>query len=149
MVTEPLKTLFNRDLHQLKTEIELFQKTDHLWAVKNGISNSAGNLCLHLCGNLQHFFGTVLGDTGYVRQREREFSTRNMPTPELLREIEEAQKIVNQVLSTLSPSDLQEIYPVSLWNQTFTTEFFIIHLHSHLNYHLGQINYLRRMLEPA
>lgn len=149
MITEPLKALFNRDLNQLKAEVKLFKTADNLWVTKNGISNSAGNLSLHICGNLKHFFGTVLGNTGYIRQREREFSAKNIPVTELLQEIEEAQQVVNQVLSTVTASDLELIYPVSLWDTTFTTEFFIIHLHSHLTYHLGQINYLRRILEAA
>ena len=55
MVTDALSNLFERDLKRLKTEIELYKAEENLWLVQEGLSNSAGNLCLHLIGNLNHF----------------------------------------------------------------------------------------------
>lgn len=149
MFTESLNQLFERDLNLLAREISSFHNEEHLWKVRDGISNSAGNLTLHLCGNLKHFIGAILGNTGYVRQREAEFSSKNIPVEELIRNVEGTRDVVLSVLRTLQPADLEKTYPVSLWDKTFSTAYFLIHLHSHLNYHLGQINYLRRLLEPV
>ena len=74
MLTETLIKLFKRDLGKLKEEVDSYQNEANLWIVTNDVSNSAGNLCLHLVGNLNHFIGAVLGDSGYVRQRDLEFS---------------------------------------------------------------------------
>ena len=81
MITDALTGLFERDLQRLKTEIELYRVEENIWIVKEGIGNSAGNLCLHLLGNLSHFIGGKLGHTGYVRHREDEFSLKNIPRP--------------------------------------------------------------------
>ncbi|MCB0505039.1 MAG: DinB superfamily protein, partial [Cyclobacteriaceae bacterium] len=62
MVAE-LKELFERDLTQLEKEIDLYKKEEDLWLLPEGISNTGGNLCLHIAGNLQHFIGHVLGGT--------------------------------------------------------------------------------------
>ena len=60
MITDTLIMLFERDLQKLKTEIELYKDEDNLWLIKKGIDNSAGNLCLHLIGNLSHFISQRL-----------------------------------------------------------------------------------------
>lgn len=147
MLTESLEKLFTRDLDVLANEIGAFTREADLWKTIPGITNSAGNLCLHLCGNLKHFIGAILGKTDYVRQRELEFSTKNTSLPTLIAEVASTREVVISTLQKLSVEDFQDVYPVSLWNDTFSTEFFLIHLHSHLNYHLGQINYLRRVIE--
>ena len=80
MLIETLKTIFSRDLLKLKTEIELYKKEEKLWCTDKNISNSAGNLCLHLVGNLNTYIGNEIGKTGYVRNRELEFSQKNNQT---------------------------------------------------------------------
>ncbi len=70
MLNELLSEFFERDIIKLKEEIVLYKDETNLWKVENKISNSAGNLCLHLIGNLNHFIGATVGNTGYVRQRE-------------------------------------------------------------------------------
>lgn len=149
MITEFLRKLFNRDLESLIKEINDFKNEDHLWSVKKGITNSAGNLAFHLCGNLKHFIGAVLGNTGYVRQREIEFTAKNVPAAELVKNIEETKAIVTEVLQNLSTQELEATYPLTHRDQTYTTVHFLLHLHAHLNYHLGQINYLRRILDES
>jgi hypothetical protein len=74
-----LLEIFERDLNKLLQEINLYKDENSLWQIKEGIGNSGGNLCLHLMGNLNHFMGAVLGGTGYVREREKEFSLKNIP----------------------------------------------------------------------
>lgn len=141
-----LVELFERDLNQLIRELEQFETEAALWRQPEGINNCAGNLFLHLCGNLQHFIGHVIGKTDYIRKRENEFSDRDVPSSEILNQIKKTTGIVVQVLDTLTVRDLNQIYPLEMWGKSFSTGFFLIHLHSHLNYHLGQINYYRRLL---
>jgi hypothetical protein len=137
--------LFERDLSRLEKEVT--ECPDHvLWQVSGDVKNSPGNLCLHVCGNLQHFFGSVLGNDGYVRNREFEFSATGLSRDELAKEIAAARLSVVRTLETLPPNRLHETYPIAVFGEPMTVEFFILHLSGHLNYHLGQMNYLRRVL---
>ncbi|MGE0589587.1 MAG: DinB family protein [Cyclobacteriaceae bacterium] len=141
-----LKKIFERDLDQLAQEISDYSKESDLWVVKGEIKNSAGNLCLHLCGNLQHFVGKVLGGTDYVRDREAEFADKDVPRSSLLKEIATTKKVVSDTLHKMSSSKLDETYPINVFGEPMTTSFFLIHLATHLTYHRGQINYHRRLL---
>ncbi|UFH45549.1 DUF1572 domain-containing protein [Flavobacterium galactosidilyticum] len=147
MQIETLKTLFNRDLNKLKQEIELYQNENNLWKIEKGISNSAGNLCLHLIGNLNNFIGSELGKTNYSRNRPLEFSLKHIPKTELIEKIEETILVLNKTLETVTPEILQQEYPILVFESKTTTEFFLVHLSTHLAYHLGQINYHRRLLD--
>ena len=147
MTTHVLQTLFNRELRKLKLEIESYQREENLWKTDKKIANSAGNLCLHLVGNLNTFFGAVLGNTGYVRDRDAEFSTRHVPQKELIQKIEATIPVVDQVLSTLTDEHMKAEYPMLVFAEKTSTEFFLMHLAMHLSYHLGQVNYHRRLLD--
>ena len=147
MLIETLIKLFNRDLNILKTEVKAYTSEKNLWLLDEHIKNSAGNLCLHLIGNLNHFIGHDLGNTNYIRQRELEFSLRNVPRTELLKQIDEVIIVVEQTLKTLTASDLQKEFKRRVLEDTMTTEYFLVHLSTHLAYHLGQINYHRRLLD--
>lgn len=147
MQIETLKTLFNRDLNKLKQEIELYQNENNLWKIEKGISNSAGNLCLHLIGNLNNFIGSELGKTNYSRNRPLEFSLKHIPKTELIEKIEETILVLNKTLAIVTPEILQQEYPILVFESKTTTEFFLVHLSPHLAYHLGQINYHRRLLD--
>lgn len=146
MLIEVLQTLFKRDLDRLKDEIELYQNENDIWYIEKGIANSAGNLCLHLIGNLNAYIGAELGNTDYVRNRALEFSTKDVPKAELLKKIEETKSVVDIALSSVTDEMLQNEYPLLVFETKMTTEFFLIHLATHLAYHLGQINYHRRLL---
>jgi uncharacterized damage-inducible protein DinB len=147
MMTESLQSLFTRDLNKLKTEIESYRNEEIIWKTDKHISNSAGNLCLHLVGNLNNYIGATLGNSGYVRNRELEFSLKDVPRTELIQQIESTIEIVNSSLERLSPEDLQKEYPSEPLGYEMTTGYFLIHLFGHLSYHLGQINYHRRLLD--
>lgn len=146
MVTEVLIKLYERDLARLRSEIEQYASEDGLWIVSDGITNSAGNLTLHLVGNLKHFIGAVLGSSGYVRDRDAEFSSKPVGRGVLVTQIDATVEVVKTTLTSLKEEDLAATYPIEVFGSPMTTEFFLIHLHSHLNYHLGQINYHRRLL---
>ena len=113
MVLNSLIELFERDLQKLKTEIDLYKAEENLWLVKEGISNSAGNLCLHLIGNLSHFIGATLGNTGYVRHREDEFSLKNIPRQDLITNIENCRLIVKNTLVKLTAADLEKEFIIN------------------------------------
>jgi len=144
---EILDKLYQRDLEKLKTEITSYKNEENLWKTSGAILNSGGNLCLHLCGNLQHFIGAILGNSGYVRKRDDEFSKKNVPLSELVIELELTMKVVKDTLEKLNENDLQKIYPVNVFGYEMTTEYLLTHMAAHLNYHLGQINYHRRFLD--
>lgn len=146
MITENLIKLFTRDLIRLKEEINLYTEEEKIWAVKEGISNSGGNLCLHLCGNLQYFIGAILGDSGYIRNREAEFKLKNIARTKLVDEIEATITVVTDTLEQVTKKDLEKDYSLQVFGEPMTTEYFILHLAGHLNYHLGQINYHRRFI---
>ena len=146
MLIETLKSLFDRDLNKLKVEIESYQNEDQIWAIDKNISNSAGNLCLHLIGNINTYIGAELGKTGYVRNRPLEFLLKDIPRSELITKIEDTIAVVNNALNGLTEKDLEEIYPQIVFEKEMTTGFFLVHLSTHLAYHLGQINYHRRLV---
>ncbi len=147
MLTETLAKLFDRDLKKLKAEILLYKKEANLWKTDKEVTNCAGNLCLHLVGNLNTFIGANLGGTGYIRQRDKEFSLKDVPREELIRQIEEVMEIVVVTLKALTPETLEAEYTHRVFPEKMTTAYFLTHLLAHLSYHLGQINYHRRLLD--
>jgi uncharacterized damage-inducible protein DinB len=147
MITSTLLRIYERDLSRLKKEIESYHSEATIWHVKAQIPNSAGNLALHLVGNLQTYIGAVLGKTDYVRNREAEFSLKNVPRAELISHIEHTQRVVLQTIAGLSDEDYRQEFPMRVFEEKTSTEYMLIHLATHLTYHLGQINYHRRLLE--
>ena len=149
MLLNTLKVLFKRDLKKLITELNAYQQEANIWIVDKNITNCAGNLCLHLVGNLNHFIGTILGKTDYVRQRDLEFSLKDVPRTELIQQVEDSILAIEQVLDKLTLADLEKDYPIIVFKKVMTTEFFLTHLATHLTYHLGQVNYHRRLLDEV
>ncbi|MFU1856147.1 DUF1572 family protein [Sphingobacterium sp. NGMCC 1.201703] len=147
MLVKTLKSLFYRDLNRLKTEIASYSKEENIWIVDRNIANSAGNLCLHLIGNLQTYIGAEIGKTGYIRNREAEFALRDIPRTVLLDGIDDTIRVVDQSLDKLEGDDLAAEYPILVFDEMTTTEYLLVHLTTHLTYHLGQINYHRRLLD--
>ena len=147
MLIETLIKLFNRDLNKLKEEISAYKVESNLWLVDKDVSNCSGNLCLHLVGNLKHFIGAELGETGYVRQRELEFSLKDVTRDELLKQVDETLTVVESTLNRLTTKDLEKEYRRRVFEDYMTTGYFLVHLSKHLAYHLGQINYHRRLLD--
>jgi uncharacterized damage-inducible protein DinB len=147
MSIETLKVLFKRDLEKLKTDIELYHNEKAIWRIEKAIANSAGNLCLHLVGNLNAYIGVGLAKTNYVRQRDLEFSLKDIPRSVLVQKIEATMLVVEAGLNTLNEQQLQGDFPVIIWDKPTGMEYTLIHLLTHLNYHLGQVNYHRRLVD--
>lgn len=147
MFAETLTAIFTRDLQKLKSEIEAYQHEDIIWITGKSIANSAGNLCLHLIGNLNTYIGAELGKTGYIRHRDLEFSLKDIERPELIRRIDQTIDVVSSSLALLEDRTLDEDYPLLVFDQKKSMAYMLIHLATHLSYHLGQINYHRRLLD--
>ncbi len=141
-----LADLYERDLNKLTEEINLFKKEKDIWKTKGDVKNSAGNLTLHLLGNLNHFIGRTLAHTDYIRKRDDEFALKDLPREQLIAQINSLKEVIKNTIPKLSDEDLKKQFPLKIGEQEFTTEMLLIFLLSHFNYHLGQINYLRRML---
>jgi uncharacterized damage-inducible protein DinB len=146
MLQNDLLEFFERDLLKLREELGLYADEASIWEIRPGIANSAGNLCLHLVGNLKHFIGAVLGSTGYIRQRDLEFSLKNIPRSELFSAIDETILALKTTVQNLSEADFDKIYPLEKHGRTVTTRHMLVHLLAHLGYHLGQVNYHRRLI---
>lgn len=147
MLTETLKKLYTRDLNKLKQELELYTNEDNIWVIEKSILNSAGNLTLHLIGNLNAYIGAEFGNSGYVRNRPEEFSLKNVPRQELIEKIEQTIQVIQSAIDTLTDDQLQSDYPQEVAAGRVSTEYFLVHLAMHLSYHLGQVNYHRRLLD--
>lgn len=135
-----------RELESFAREMELFPDDELVWRVVPGVTNSAGTLALHVCGNLQHYVGAVLGGTGYVRDRPREFSQRSGSRAQLAQDLRRTAEVVERVVPGIPADVLAREYPEAVGGVRFATDLFLLHLCVHLAHHLGQAGYLRRML---
>ena len=143
---EWITNVITRELKALRREIESYPSEADLWEIPAGIANPGGNLALHLAGNLQYFIGNVLGKNGYVRNRDAEFASRDVPRAELLREIDSAIAAVQTGMSKISEADLSKPYPEKVGGVSESTGAFLAHFATHLAYHLGQVDYHRRII---
>src|SRR5471030_3162001 len=141
-----LAELFERDLLKLRDEINNFKDKQNIWKNTDGVTNSAGTLVLHLLGNLNFTVGTQLGGTGYVRNREQEFSLTGVPREKLVADIEKTIEVVKYSFETVDQAKLDETYPLEMAGK-HSTGWYLTFFYGHFTYHLGQVNYLRRVLE--
>ncbi len=146
MLPDVIRTMLSRDLRALVREVEAYPDDSLLWRTVPGVSNSAGTLALHLAGNLQHFIGAVLGQTGFVRDRKAEFSLRDLTRTQLRVRIEATAEAVDATLAKVTAKQCQAEYPILIGDHRVRTAEFLVHLVAHLSYHLGQIDYHRRFL---
>ncbi|MBV7530008.1 DinB family protein [Chitinophaga sp. sic0106] len=145
MLNNILPALFEAEINKLEEEIRLYKSDEEVWKVLPGTSNSGGTLCLHLCGNLRHFIGVGFGNTGYVRDRPFEFSARDLTREVLLEAIADTRTMLAKVLPTLDPAQMDTDFKDNPMQVPMTYGAFVVHLYGHMRYHLGQINYHRRI----
>lgn len=145
MLATELSALLVRDIERLIQELRAFPDTDAIWHTAPGVTNSAGTLALHLEGNLREYVGRQLGDIPYSRQRPLEFSTRGVDQSELIARLEAVKGSIPRVIGALSDSQLAANFPEAVLGKPMTTRQFLIHLLAHFGYHLGQVDYLRRI----
>lgn len=146
MVTHWLGRAMMRDLESLRAQLNGYQDERDIWRLVPGVTNSAGTLALHLAGNVQHYIGAELGQTGYVRDREAEFDTRDLPRAELLERVEAARSALQVGLQEMRDQTLEAEYPVEVGGVRLPNGLFLLQLATHLAYHLGQVDYHRRVV---
>ncbi len=144
--SQEMADVYARDLKRLLQEIEAFPSDDALWRVAPGVTNSAGNLALHLEGNLREYIGRQLGGVAYTRQRPLEFSSKGAPAAALAAQMRDLPESISRVIAGLSNAKLDEPFPEQGLPQQRTNRLYLLHLYGHFNYHLGQIDYLRRIV---
>jgi hypothetical protein len=145
MNAEYYTEIYLRDIQKLHDEIQAYPTDELLWVVKEGISNSGGNLCLHLVGNLQHFIGATIAHNGYMRNRDKEFSDKGLTKHELMVMLHDTQAMLQSVLPKLTKADLDKEFPFDFFGKR-TTNWYLNQFLMHFHYHLGQINYHRRIV---
>lgn len=141
-----LAELYRRDLTRLTQELALFPGDAYLWKTLPGVKNAAGNITLHLEGNLRTYIGHHLGGIAYQRDREYEFSATGMPASGLIARIDSLKPVIPNIVENLPDAKLDELFPEPMWGAPRINRLFLMHLYGHLNMHLGQIGYLRRIL---
>ena len=146
MTSQLLSSHYEKDIKKLIEEISLYKSENDLWLLKGDVKNSPGTLALHITGNLKHFIGAQLGKTDFVRERDKEFADRNISKENLLKGLNEALEIVKNTLPKLSDEDLKKDFPIPFLEKIRPTIEILFILYGHLNYHLGQVNYHRRLL---
>jgi hypothetical protein len=147
MNSKDLNQLLQRDLSKLIEELKAYSDERNLWRIDQGINNSAGNLTLHLIGNVKQFFGLDLAGIAFERDRDSEFVPSKLSREDLLQELEELKKLIDQALLSMDPKKLGDQSIHSFLGHSMTVGYFLIHLYGHFNYHLGQVNYHRRLLD--
>lgn len=145
MLIEILKTIYHRDLQRLYDEIELYKDETIIWKTERGIENSGGNLCLHLIGNLETYICQAIGKFEYTRNRELEFSLKDVPKTKLLEMVKDTSEKVMKSLDNVE--DMENEFPLVIGDQKRSVGYALVHLSTHLTYHLGQINYHRRLMD--
>ena len=146
MLSTTIAAVLGRELRAIRRELEAYPDEALIWKAHPALPNVGGTLALHAAGNLLHFFGAVYGNSGYVRDRDAEFSRRDVPREELIGQIDQAIDVVQQTCANMTNAQWDEWYPLPVANRRLRTSEFFVHLASHLAYHLGQLDYHRRVV---
>jgi uncharacterized damage-inducible protein DinB len=140
MLIDAVRVCLLRDLEGLAAELDGYHDDASVWSELPGFANSTGTLVLHCCGNLRHFIGAVLGGSSYVRQRELEFSTRT----ELHLLLAVTRDEVARGLEQVDAATLEQRFPGEVGGGRLPIDRMLVHLATHLGYHLGQADSHRR-----
>jgi len=147
MLNNVLVNFYERDIRKLIHEVNLFNNEEDLWRTQGSVKNSCGNLVLHIIGGLNYLIGTTLAHTGYIRDRNQEFIRKNVEKNELIAQLEELIPMINKTVNALNREDMEAEFPIFFDQPKTSTSYVLVQLLLHLNYHLGQVNYLRRILK--
>src|SRR5215471_21046114 len=144
MLNTILAEFYERDLRKLINEVNLFRNEENLWKTNGSIKNSSGNLVLHIIGGLNFLIGATLAHAGYVRNRDEEFIKKGVPRADLVTQLE---ALIPMIRETVGTQNMEAEFPIFFDKPNTSNSYVLTQLLQHLNYHLGQVNYLRRMLE--
>ena len=142
-----LASFYERDLRKFIEEVNAFKNEENLWKIQGTVKNSSGNLVSHIIGGLNHYFGATLAHSGYVRNRDLEFSVKGTPRKELVAQLEALIPMIRKTLEAFTPEKMEAGFPITFDGAKNSNSYVLTQLLVHLNYHLGQVNYLRRILE--
>ena len=147
MLNNVLANFYERDIRKLIEEVNLFRNEEDLWRTHGSIKNSSGNLALHIIGGLNHLIGATLAQTGYIRNRDQEFASKGVERKVLVAQLEELIPMINKTMNAFTQEQIEAEYPLIFDNMKTSNSYVLLQLLLHLNYHLGQVNYLRRAFE--
>jgi hypothetical protein len=147
MLNNVLANFYERDIRRLIEEVNLFREEEDLWRTQGSVKNSSGNLVLHIIGGLNYLIGATLAQTGYVRDRNQEFIRKGVERKVLVAQLEELIPMIRETVNAFTPEQMEAEYPLIFDNAKVSVSYILVQLLGHLNYHLGQVNYLRRVLE--
>ena len=147
MLNNVITSFYERDIRKLIEELNLFENEEDLWKTRGFVKNSAGNLALHIVGGLNHLIGATLAQTGYVRNRDQEFTIKGVERKDVIAQLEALIPMINTTVNDLTEKQMAAEYPIFFDKPNTSTSYVLVQLLLHLNYHLGQVNYVRRMLE--
>jgi hypothetical protein len=147
MLNNLLISFYERDLRRLIEEVNLFKNEEDLWRTRGSVKNSSGNLALHIAGGLNYHIGTNLAQNGYVRNRDQEFSKKDVPRKEIVDQLEALIVMITGTIKAFTQEQMEAGYPVIFDGMKVSVSYILVQLLAHLNYHLGQVNYLRRVFE--
>ncbi len=147
MTNDEIASLYERDIHKLIEEINSFKNEENLWVTCGTIKNSSGNIALHIIGGLNYLIGAILSHTGYIRNRDQEFTIKGVEKQLIIKQLHELADTVNKALIQLTQEQIESPFPIFFDKENASNHYVLMQLLLHLNYHLGQINYLRRSLE--
>jgi len=147
MLSTVLANFYERDIRKVIEELNLFRKEEDLWTTHGSVKNSSGNLALHIIGGLNHLIGATLAQTGYVRDRDQEFIRKGVDRKDIVAQLEALIPMINKTLNPFTREDMEAEYPILFDDMKTSKSYVLVQLLLHLNYHLGQVNYLRRILE--
>jgi hypothetical protein len=147
MTINEITSLYERDISKLIEEINSFKEEGNIWKTCGTIKNSSGNLALHIIGGLNYLIGATLSNTGYIRNRDQEFTNKRIDRKLIVEQLQELIPVINKTVNLLTPEQMESPYPIFFDKENATNSYVLIQLLLHLNYHLGQVNYLRRVFE--
>lgn len=147
MLNTILANLYENDLRILINEVSQFKDEENLWRTAGTVKNSSGNLVLHITGGLNHYFGAMLAQTGYIRNRDEEFSKKGVTREDLRAGLEALIPMIIRTLNAMTQKEMEADFPVIFDGEKKPAMYVVVRLYAHLDYHLGQVNYLRRILE--
>jgi hypothetical protein len=147
MLNNILADFYERDIRKLIEEINLFKNEEDLWRTRGDVKNSGGNLALHITGGLNHLIGATLAHTGYIRNRDQEFTSKGVERKYLVAQLEKLIQMISETLNGFTQEQMDAEYPIFFDKPNTSVNYVLMQLLAHLNYHLGQVNYLRRTFE--
>jgi len=125
-------------VHELSAPLSVEQ----FWEKPFLYGNSFGHLVLHLTGNLNYYIGAQIANTGYVRDRPREFNDPNPPAKEeALRLLHDAVAMVIKTIRNQSPEDWSGEYSAVGTNCSNRIDM-VVQCAAHMQHHIGQMIYL-------